>query len=342
MSTDLWQQADQAIRRRHIPIQMMVEVTRRCNLHCLHCYNLKDQSVLSFEEVSLIAAQLRQAGCLFVTLTGGEMFTRPDAIAVIRTFRQKGFDVKLITNATLIADEQAGQLRDLCLSEIGVSILGACAATHDRITGVAGSFEKSTRMIRRLKALDVPVHLKCTLMQDNLDEEAALKSLAQELGVIYLMDPIVSPQDNGSQAALKHRLTAPQMETFYSQQFATLEPVPASTDGLPCEAGTTFGAISARGDVYPCIQMPIPVGNIFKQDFVSIWQGARFLAKIRQAESGHFSTCHTCHDAKFCTRCPGLAYLEDGDAFGPSTVACQIAKISRNSQECRFTRQVNP
>jgi radical SAM protein with 4Fe4S-binding SPASM domain len=102
-----------------------------------------------------------------------------------------------------------------------------------------------------------------------------------------------------------------------------------------CDAGRTFGSISATGDVYPCIQLPLKVGNVFEQRFKDIWTGSQILKKIRSTRQEDIRSCADCGLAKYCYRCPGLAYIEDGDMFGSSIMACFGARAYKEFLEKR-------
>jgi radical SAM protein with 4Fe4S-binding SPASM domain len=326
---DIWQELKGIIKKRHIPIEFVLELTRRCNLRCCHCYNIKDNAELSFDQIKEITRQLRKAGCLFLVLTGGEVFTIKNFLDIAFFIRDAGFDIKIFTNGTLIDKKTSRVLDKIAPSEIGVTIQAACASVHDRITGVKGSFERSLSAVRILKEEGLPVHIKCTLMKQNFKEYEKVIKLARSMDIAYLIDPIISPKDNGSKDILAYRLSAAQLKEFYKSHFLETQDV-KEDNYLFCEAGRTFGCISAEGIVYPCVQLPMKLGNIFRQEFDDIWNNSPILKKIRVAKWKDIRSCADCKLAKYCYRCIGLAYLEDGDMFGPSSVACLNTKLYNN------------
>ena len=325
--TGVWKEVDTFVQNQYIPIHMMVEVSRKCNINCVHCYNIKDREHLSLEDLDRVFAQLREAGTLFITLTGGEFFARTDACEILYMARDYGFDIRMITNGTLITPEKAAVMADVSLSEVGVSVLGATEETHDKIARVPGSFKRCIQGIRNCKAAGVPVHLKCTLMNENINEYKQVMELAKELGIIYMMDPVVTPRDDGdAQNVEKHRLTTQLLENFYMEHFEEMiHDAPQSTPkekGIPCDAGTGFGAISADGSIYPCIQLPKAVGNIKKDNFKDVWQNSPILHKLRNVRPDQLGGCSNCSGS--CNHCAGLAYLETGDMFGPTSTGCFV------------------
>ncbi len=328
--TGIWKEVDDFIKSKYIPLHMMLEVSRKCNINCVHCYNIKDKAHLSYDQIDDIFQQLREAGTLFLTLTGGEFFMRPDACDILRLARKYGFDIRLITNGTMITKEVAKVLREVNMLEVGVSVLGATSEVHDRLARHPGAFDRTIRGIKNCIEEKVPVHMKCTLMNENYPQFQDIINLAKSLGIRFMIDPVVTPRDDGDINNLQHRLKEECMEDFHMRQFDAIgdeieEDEPEEKEkGLPCEAGTGFGSISAEGLVYPCIQLPKEVGNIFEERFKDIWEKASFLHKLRNVTKDEFSNCSSCEGK--CGRCVGLSYLETGDPFGPSSIACKIGE----------------
>ncbi len=323
---DIWTNVERDIKALCLPFDMIWELTRRCNLACCHCYNVKDGAEPSLEEIAGIAERLRRAGTLFVTLTGGEVFSRSDIIAVLRIVGEAGFAIRIVTNGTLIEEEHIACLKNISVQEIGVSLYGVTAAVHDRITGVPGSFEATCRTVERLKEAGLPVHIQSTVLKENFGEYRQIMRLAERWKVACLIDPIVSPRDDGSRDVLGHRLDAHQARCVY-EDFFDQASFPEKSEGrFLCEAGRTMGAITARGDILPCIQLPVAVGNILRQELVDVWRDAPLLRKLRAAGRGDFGACATCSRFALCHVCPGLAFLEDGHIFGPSSTACFTAR----------------
>jgi AdoMet-dependent heme synthase len=324
----IWDTVKETLKNKAIPISVVLELTRKCNISCCHCYNFKDNAELNFSQVKDIARQLRQSGTLFLSLTGGEIFTKPDIFDICFYLRQSGFDLSLFTNGTLINQSNIKTIQELNLSEVGISIQGATAKTHDKIVGVKGAYAKSINAIKLLKNARILVNLKCTLMKDNFAEYKDLIKLANQLGVAYIIDPIVSPKDDGSKDVLIHRLTEKQLASFYQNALLNQKGFNSQAepdDDFTCLAGTVMASISAKGDVYPCIQLPEKIGNVFESNFKHIWANSKFLSQMRKKIN--IEQCNNCRIASLCTRCPGLAYLEDGNAFGISRIACINASI---------------
>ncbi|MGE0733032.1 MAG: SPASM domain-containing protein [Acidimicrobiia bacterium] len=90
-----------------------------------------------------------------------------------------------------------------------------------------------------------------------------------------------------------------------------------------CQAGVAQGCISATGDVYPCVLLPIPVGNLRRASLTEIWRRAPLLNELRD-RNNLGGSCNDCHVRKSCGGCRAVAYARTGDVFA-SDPRCWIA-----------------
>jgi radical SAM protein with 4Fe4S-binding SPASM domain len=93
-------------------------------------------------------------------------------------------------------------------------------------------------------------------------------------------------------------------------------------ENLPCSAGHTSCYVSPYGDVFPCVQFPLPTGNVRKQRFIDIWRHSDAMNDVRSIRVKDLTTCTSCSHVASCSRCPGLAFLE-GNMRGPSSQDCE-------------------
>src|SRR3990172_9052307 len=148
--------------RVHLPISVHFEITHRCNLGCEHCYLTEGpvgrprptRPELSLEEIRPILDQLAEAGTLFLTLSGGEVFLRRDALDIVAHARSRGLSVTVFTTGTLLTPEAATRLADLHPLSVEVSIYSPQPEVHDRVTRIPGSHARSLRALRLLKERD--------------------------------------------------------------------------------------------------------------------------------------------------------------------------------------------
>ncbi|MBN1383976.1 MAG: radical SAM protein [Elusimicrobia bacterium] len=321
--------------KKNIPVDVMFELTHRCNLRCVQCYNpekkLKEKE-LSTNEVKDILDQLADAGSLFLVFTGGEVFMRKDILGLADYARKKGFDLSVFTNGTLVTDYIAGKLSEISITTVDISIYGATDITHDKITQVPGSFRKSIEGVEILRKNNIDVTLKCLLMKQNFHEYPEFARLSRSIGVRHKLDYSVVPRNDGNKAPLEYRLDEENLKKFLTDNFP-FDFVKRRKNYKPkhfCSAGKNICSISPYGDVYPCLQLMIKAGNLREHNFNEIWysiQKSNVLNKLRSMKPDDLSVCNTCSILPYCGRCPGIAHLEDGNIKGPSKFACQTAGI---------------
>jgi radical SAM protein with 4Fe4S-binding SPASM domain len=96
---------------------------------------------------------------------------------------------------------------------------------------------------------------------------------------------------------------------------------------IPCSAGHNSCYISPYADVFPCVQMPHPAGNLRRQTFAAIWHDAPQLQEVRALRESDLPVCRTCDLRPFCERCPGSALVEHGDLTAAVARACELAEV---------------
>ncbi len=314
------------------PLSVHFELTYRCNLRCCHCYLSRDDTreELSTTEVEQTLDQLAEAGCLFLTLTGGEILLRQDIPEILRAAKSKGFALTLFTNGTLIDRERADLIQSLSPLRVELSIYGADPDTHDGVTGVVGSFHRSVSAARLLRERGIRVVLKCPLMKENVAQYAGVVELSKALGANCRFDPIITPKNDGSSEPLSHRLGGEELlRPIRELGLYPRAPRPINRNGreLLCDAGVTTCSISPYGDVYPCVQLPLLLGNLREGSFREIWGNSPVLSELKALRNSDLSSCRDCDLSPYCSRCLGLALSEDGDLLGPSKACCQLAEV---------------
>jgi len=324
---------------RNFPLNVHFDVTYRCNERCVHCYlDHADHGEMTTGEIKRVLAELAEAGTLFLTFSGGEIFLRPDFFELLACARKLRFDVTLKTNALLITEDRAAQLKQLGVRRIQISLYSADAAIHDAITKVPGSFDRSLEALCFCQAQGLLVKLSCPLMKQNIGVWREVQGLAESLGVTFIMDPTITPMMDGGRDPLAMRLAPSEllpvlMDPVLNPPAAAPATAPstdmaAAYDNIPCSAGHNSLYISPYGEVYPCVQMPMPTGNLREKTFSEIWYGSAKMRRVRNVRESDMAICRDCGIRNHCQRCPGLAYMEDGDLTGPSERACELAEAA--------------
>jgi len=152
-------------------------VTRRCNLRCVHCYssskNIEYTGELDTAEGKALITDLAKFGSPVVLLSGGEPLIRPDLEELARFAVDKGMRVVISTNGTLITKKNAAVFREIGLSYAGISLDGI-GATHDKFRGEKGAFEAAVRGMRICREFGIKVGVRFTINKRNYREVAAI------------------------------------------------------------------------------------------------------------------------------------------------------------------------
>jgi|UniRef100_A0A7V6A3Q4 12,18-didecarboxysiroheme deacetylase len=158
-------------------------LTRRCNLKCVHCYAQADAAAapdeLSFTEGLALLDDLKQFGVPVVLFSGGEPLMRPDLFELVSHTVSSGMRAVISTNGTLISRDIALRLKDLGLSYVGISLDGV-EPTHDRFRGKKGAFAAAMAGVRRCQEVGLKVGLRFTLNRANFREVPAIFDLVEE------------------------------------------------------------------------------------------------------------------------------------------------------------------
>ena len=316
-----------------IPLSVHFDITYRCNERCVHCYlDHDDLGEMTTGEIEDVLDQLADAGVFFLALSGGEVLMRRDFFEIVEHARRRLFNVKIKTNGVMIREPEARRLRQLGVEQVQISVYSHRPEVHDGITKLPGSLRRTIEAIRFLKLQGLKVTMANVLMTANLFDNQGVMSLAKDLGVSYTLDPTITPKIDGNTAVLALRAPGAELRRVFRNEelvgnVAEFCAPPAAPDedvmdGYPCSAGHTSCYISPYGDVFPCVQFPLPSGNLRREKFVEIWRHSSALKEVRSIRARDLTTCSTCSHVGSCSRCPGLAYME-GNMRGPSSADCE-------------------
>ena len=316
-----------------IPLGVHLDITYRCNERCVHCYlDHDDHGEMTTSEIKGVLDQLAEAGTFFLTLSGGEILMRMDFFEILEHARHLLFNVRLKTNGVMIGEDEARRMRELGVEQIQVSIYSHRSSVHDAITKLPGSLKRSIQAIRFLQQQGLKVTIANVLMTANRGDHAGVQALSRDLGVEYALDPTITPKMDGDTSVLGLRISGAELNAVFHnrdlvgnvEEFCAPPPPPGDDimEGLPCSAGHTAAYITPYGDVFPCVQFPLPSGNVRRRSFIDIWLNSPELNRVRSIRAKDLPVCSTCSHVGTCTRCPGLAYME-GSMLGPSSADCE-------------------
>ncbi len=337
-----------------VPYSGSLELTHRCNLSCRHCYQFSPRGEeMETERWEALLDEVASLGCLFVSFTGGEPMLRADLPRLLRAAAEREYVITLQTNGTLVDAGIARMLGEFPTLRVDVSLYGSTAGTHDALTGVEGSFAAALRGVELLLGEEVPLLLKVTIGSFNLEEAESIASLADSLGVKAIFSSLIFPRNDRDPAPTSLRLDDAGLERFirfetgymlenlaeimgvdetsitygdlasYVSKCA-VDPVRLESENRRyCGAGRTVFAVNPYGDVYPCVALPLVLGNLMKDNFARIWKDSPPIIRLREREDVLAAECEECDLLEKCAVCRALSFLEGGDTASLSRERCR-------------------
>jgi radical SAM protein with 4Fe4S-binding SPASM domain len=332
---------------KRVPMQVSIEVTRRCPLECQHCYNnlpMGDQEArsreMTTEEHFKMLDELVEMGCFWLLYTGGEIFARKDFLEIYTYAKKKGFLITLFTNGTLITEKIADYLLEWPPFAIEITLYGRTRETYEALTMIPGSYDRCLRGIKLLKERNLPLKLKTVATSINKHEIAAMQRFAEdELGVEFKADGQINPRIDCSQSPLAVRLipeevVALDMHTPKAvNEYRKLakrgleEPARLSTINTVyfCGGGQKSFAINADGEMTICVTSQQERFAIRQGGLKPVWEGA--LHELRARKRAQRTKCVDCRIQPLCGMCPANGEMENGDKESPVEFLCHVAHL---------------
>jgi MoaA/NifB/PqqE/SkfB family radical SAM enzyme len=311
-----------------IPLSVQLDLTYTCNERCVHCYlDHEDHGEMTTDEITALLDQLAAAGVFFLTLSGGEIFMRRDFFTILEHAKKLRFSVKLKTNAVMITRKRAERIAKIGVESVQISLYSHRAEVHDAITKLPGSFERTVKGARLLRECAVNVSFANVLMRGNEYDYKGVQAMAAQMGIEFKIDATITPMMDGGRDVLDLNITAERLAEVYRDTSLTAGvdttcdlpagPMPdkEALESIPCSAGHTLAYVSPYGDVYPCVQFPLPCGNVRTQP--SPRSGATPPSSPRFAPSA----CPTSRDAPRASTAPRA---RDARAWPTPRATCAV------------------
>ncbi len=330
------------------------EVTRRCNLACLHCRAAAGSGPypgeLTTDEGIKLLDDLAGMGQVVVILTGGEPLLRDDIFDLAAHGARLGHRMVMAVNGTLLTPAIAGRLREVGIQRVSISIDGATAASHDHLRAVPGAYDGALSGIAACREVGLPFQINTTVTRANRGELPAIHELAISLGAaahhVFVLvptgrgeeirDQLVHPEEyeetlrwllaRQKEGRLFIKPTcAPQYYRLWRQDAAArAEKITPATHGMEamtkgCLGGQGFAFVSYQGEVQPCGYLELVAGNIRETPFQEIWAHSELFQQLRRVDD-YRGKCHSCQYRKVCGGCRARAYALTGDVLGEDPI----------------------
>ncbi|MDH3973677.1 MAG: radical SAM protein [Deltaproteobacteria bacterium] len=329
--------------RSAVPFLISWNLTKRCNLKCEHCY--LDAAELEGGEGDLTTAEALGIvdeiaelcpGAMLI-LTGGEPLARPDLIDIVQYASDKGLNVVLGTNGTLLNEAVILRMKLAGLQGVGLSLDSINPVSHDDFRGSPGCWQKTVDAIDLLKKNDLEFQLQFTVTRNNYDEIPELIEFASQKGakvanVFFLvctgrgqeMTDITPPQyekmltwlakaeEEYAGKTMVRARCAPHFLRVVQQNSPDSSIMKGATSG--CIAGSGYFRISPEADVTPCPYMTTSGGNLKKESLVEIWDRSPIFKQMRAPQ--YNGKCGDCRYNDVCGGCRARALSATGDVMG--------------------------
>lgn len=314
--------------------ELFFELTFRCNLKCIHCFNKKNlikQEILTFHDVKKAIDEAYELGIHTIGVSGGESTLHPDMLEILKYAKSKKLAIKILSNGQTFYDNRQflNEILKLYPYSISFSLYSMNPEIHDKITGVAGSHKKTKKVIEYLRSKNIKTCIKCFIMDINANEHKEIADFAKKIGASFVIDAHFLTSENNNDYV---QLNDKQLQTLLGDKdslyyISNYKPIEINHDFLNtkiCKATKNSLTIDPMGDVYACPSLPIKLGNIRKNRIKDIIRSEK-VNKIRNAKKKDMKECWTHDYCRFCVYCPGMAINENG-WLTKSEVCCKIAK----------------
>lgn len=326
---------------------LALEVTRACNLNCVHCRASSGlgpyTDELGTEEIKHLLEDITKVGKPIVILTGGEPLLREDIFEIAKHGDGMGLRMVMATNGTLIDKKIAKKMLDSGIKRVSISLDGNDSHTHDGFRKVEGAFERAMAGIEVLKQVGIEFQINTTIVGLNKTLLPKINEKALELGAaahhIFMLVPVGRGKEireisleaeeyekilgwfleRKDQIRMQLKATcAPQYYRLLRQRAKEKgEQVTFKTHGMDaltrgCLAGIGFCFVSHRGKVQPCGYLELECGDTREEPFSVIWKNSPILKRLRDY-SQYKGKCRRCQYIKVCGGCRARAYEYTGD-----------------------------
>lgn len=353
--------------KKGIPISGNFELTPRCNMNCRMCYIRMSKEEMekrgrefTAEEWIEMGKTCAEEGMLFLLLTGGEPFLRPDFRQIYTELKKLGLFLSINTNGTLIDEETVEWLKKDPPAKINITLYGDNEETYERLCGYKEGYQRAVKAIDMLTKAGILVGINVSLTPLNLKDFPGIVQFAKERNInirvtTYMFPPVRNAREG--KVDEEARFTWKEMgearylsvkETLSEEEFTFMKKAfeqgvfeldldsgdcdRFSGEKMGCMAGKSAFWITWDGRMTPCGLFNTPVAYPFDEGFVPAWE------KIK-AETDKIllpPECKTCKARSICMLCGALATAEGaGDSTRRPEYLCRGTKayIERVKQD---------
>jgi len=344
--------------RNGMPLSGTFELTPCCNMACKMCYVRKTKEeqekiapLRTAKDWLELGKTAREQGMLYLLLTGGEPFLRPDFQKILSGLHRMGLLISINSNGTLIDEETVEWLKETPPVRINITLYGASDETYARLCGNPKGFTQTARAIRLLKEAGIQVKINCSVTPYNVDDLEGIYAFAREEGLLvqatsYMFPPLrrdtsmvgqndrFSPQEAAYQSAcilaldlgedeFLRRVSRDESLAFPQGIEEDCPEIDGEGDGIRCRAGKCSFWITWDGRMLPCGMFPEGnAQNVFQIGFEKAWKQVHEEALAIRLPA----KCSGCTLRDQCKACAAMVMTESGNFHTVPEYRCKMAK----------------
>lgn len=350
-----------------IPLGGTFELSPVCNFRCKMCYVRKTPAQIDAEGKRLktaqewleLAKQCKDAGMLYLLLTGGEPFLYPGFKELYIQLHKMGFVLSINSNGTLIDEQTVAWLKDYAPSRINITLYGASPETYGRICGNPDGYHRAIKAIEMLLEAKIPVVMNSSMIPENADDLEQIVKIGHGYGIntrvaTYMFPPVrreaektdsrFTPEQSAD-LFVRHVRCASSEEVYRdwlerkskigAEDSADDWGASQEPDFMRCRAGRSSFWISWDGVMTACGMMSFPrVEHPFEEDFAACWKRLNEAVLTTPVMSG----CKGCPRKELCHPCVAMMVAETGDANQKAPYLCRAARCIQNAIHTELER----
>lgn len=320
------------------PLEVMFELTSRCNLNCKMCYvhNHDNQLViskeLSTEQWKMIMDEAENSGMLFATLTGGECLLRSDFKELYLYLFNKGIHITVMSNALLLNSDYVDFFTQYPPRSIQVSVYGSNNEYYENVTGYR-VFDIVNRNLLHIKDLkNTKLRIAVTPSRYLTEDYKGILAYCEKNGFELAKNEMFLFENRDDKAKSDYYLSVKDLVELEIVRHTLRKPLTPLSDlpqpcgnnqesicGTCCNAGTCSAFISWDGYMSPCVNLLICKESVIEEGFHRAWENTVQHAKAFQQPA----ECNGCAYAKVCFHCPAIRLSADNYGHCNPT-ACEL------------------
>jgi len=327
------------------PLITIWELTRACDLACIHCranaVKERDPFELDEDEGRQLLTDIKEMGGTVVVFTGGDPLKRPDVYDLVRYGTSLGLQMTMTPSATpLLTAEAVMHLQEAGLKRLALSLDGPTPDLHDERRGWIGSFERTIAIARFVVSRGLSLQINSAVDRRNIVGLGALAALVADLKValwsVFFCVPTgrsrpADELDAGEIEQACRRIArlasgynipskttaAPQFRRVVSQM-SDRAPVAAGTDfakrlsTFGVNDGKGFIFVSHHGEIFPSGFLPLHCGNVRTEKLADVYRNSPFLKSLRDAGQLE-GKCRVCEYREICGGSRARAFAHTGN-----------------------------